>query len=311
LPKIEVALVKGEDPIATTYQALNMINAKKVFSSEDYFLLKPNCVSPKPPISGITTDPQVIEGTIKYLKENGAHNIEIGEGGNRNTDDTFDITGMRDVATKHGIRIINFNEDEAVEIEIPLVKSLLRVSIAKSVLRSTCIVNVPKLKIHHMTQVTLSIKNLMGVIVGDRGSIMHKDIDEKMIDLATFVKPKLNVIDGFVGSEMDEVRGKPVTMNIVIAGTDMVAVDAVGSAVMGLDPIDVRHLKLAEIRGLGISNLNNIRVLGEPIETIKREFNRRLSKERLKLYGYNSDPGEKVLRPLWENLRSNLPSKRK
>lgn len=73
-----------------------------------------------------------------------------------------------------------------------------------------------------MTQVTLSIKNLMGVIVGDRGSIMHRNIDDKLINLANFVRPKINVIDGFVGSEMDEVRGKPVTMNIVIAGTDMV-----------------------------------------------------------------------------------------
>ena len=306
-----MALVKGKDPTKTSYQALKMINAKKVFSSEDYFLLKPNCVYPKPPKSGITTDPQVIEGTIKYLKENGAHDIEIGEGGNRHTDNTFEITGMRDIATKYSLPIINFNEDEAAEVEIPLAKSLHRVSIAKSVLRSTCIVNVPKLKIHHMTQVTLSIKNLMGVIVGDRGSIMHIDIDEKLIDLASFVKPKLNVIDGFVESEMDEVRGKPVTMNIVIAGTDMVAVDAVGFAVMGVDPRDVRHLKLAERRGLGIANLNDIKVLGEPIETITREFKRRYSKERLKLYGYDIDPGEKVLRLLWENLGSNLPSRRK
>jgi uncharacterized protein (DUF362 family) len=309
LPKIEVALVKGEDPIATSYQALKMIDAKKVFSSEDDFLLKPNCVYPKPPKSGVTTDSQVIEGTIKYLKKNGAHNIEIGEGGNRNTDAAFDLTGMREVATKYGLRMINFNEDEAVEIEIPLAKSLSKVSIARSILRSTCIVNVPKLKIHHMTQVTLSIKNLMGVIVGDRGSIMHRNIDDKLIDLANFVKPKLNVIDGFVGSEMDEVRGKPVTMNIVIAGTDMVAVDAVGSAVMGFDPRDVGHLKLAETRGLGIANLNDIRVLGEPIETLKRGFKRRFSRERLKLYGFDTNPGEKVLRPLWENLGSNLPSK--
>jgi uncharacterized protein (DUF362 family) len=70
-------------------------------------------------------------------------------------------------------------------------------------------------------------------------------------------------------------------MNLVIAGTDPVAVDAVGAAVMGIEPTDVKHLVFGEKKGLGTCNLEEITVLGEPIEKVKRKFNRSLSSKLL------------------------------
>lgn len=309
MSKAKVAIVKGTEPRLMVHHALEMIDAGTVVSPEDKILVKPNCVSPKNPLTGITTDSRVIEGIIEFLRNNGAQDITIGEGGNRQTDRAFDVTGIREVALRRGLKLVNFNNDEGVEVEISSAKALHRVSIARTILNSTCIVNVPKLKIHHMAQVTLSIKNLMGVIVGDRGAIMHRQIDDKLVDLASLVKPKLNVIDGIVGSEMDEVHGKPIPMNILIAGIDMVATDTVGCAVMGVDPEMVRHLKLAEERGLGIANLDEIIVLGEPIEAVRKKFRRGFSKERLKDYGFDHNVGKEVLRQLWENIGSNLPSR--
>jgi uncharacterized protein (DUF362 family) len=307
MSKTKVAIVKGTDPKPMVRRALEMIDAAAIISPGDDFLVKPNCVVPKVPSTGITTDSRVVESIVEFLRDNGVQNITIGEGGNRNTDRAFDITGMREVALRHGLRLVNFNNDEGVEVEIPSAKALHRFSISKAVLASASIVNVPKLKIHHMAQVTLSIKNLMGVIVGDRGAIMHRQVDEKLVDLASFVRPRLNVIDGIIGSEMDEVLGEPVPMNLVIAGTDMVATDAIGSAVMGVDPRMVRHLKLAEERGLGVASLDEITVVGEPIEDVRKNFRRGFSKERLKNYGFDHDVGEEVLKPLWEGRGSNLP----
>jgi len=80
------------------------------------------------------------------------------------------------------------------------------------------------------------------------------------------------VIDGIIAGEGHETSGNPVVMNIVIAGTDPVAVDAVGSAVMGIPPNTVKHLRLAEKRGLGTCNLDRIEVVGEPIEKVRRKF---------------------------------------
>ena len=116
------------------------------------------------------------------------------------------------------------------------------------------------------------MKNLMGLILPK--SIMHDRINEKIVDLASLFKDKvkLNVVDGLVGAEEDEVHGSPVRMDLIIAGEDMVAVDSVATAVMGIDPGKVKYLRLAEERGLGISNLDDIEVVGEDIERVKRKF---------------------------------------
>jgi uncharacterized protein (DUF362 family) len=116
------------------------------------------------------------------------------------------------------------------------------------------------------------MKNLMGAILPK--NIMHGNINEKIVDLASIFKDKvkLNIVDGLVGAETDEVHGTPVEMNLLIAGSDMVAVDAVSSAIMGIDPKKVKYLQLAEKCDLGVSNLDEIEVLGESIDEVKREF---------------------------------------
>ena len=86
-------------------------------------------------------------------------------------------------------------------------------------------INVPKLKIHGSAKVTLSIKNLMGAILPK--SIMHNRLDEKLVDLTSFLRPKLSIIDGTVGCERNELSGNPVPMDVIIGGRDIVAVDVV------------------------------------------------------------------------------------
>jgi len=116
----------------------------------------------------------------------------------------------------------------------------------------------------------LSLKNMMGAVT-PKGSI-HNPLSEKIVDLVSIIKPSVAVIDGIIAGEGHETSGNPVVMNIVIAGTDPVAVDAVGSAVMGIPPSTVKHLRLAEERGLGTCNLDRIEVVGEPIEKVRRKF---------------------------------------
>ncbi len=303
----KVAIVKGTDPKLITRQALDLVEAEKIVRHIECVLVKPNCAFPKDPSTGVTTDPRVVEVIIELLRDNGVQDVIIGDGGNRNTDKTFDMIGMRDVAARYGAKLVDFNDDEGVDVEIPSAIALHKVAIAKTILDSSFIINVPKLKIHHMAQVTLSIKNLMGTIVGDRGAIMHRQIDEKLVDLANYIKPGLNVIDGIVGCEMDEVKGEPISMNLVIAGTDMVATDAVGAAVMGVDPRMVRHLQLAEKRGLGTARLEAISIVGESIESVRKNFRTCFSKGKLREYGFDYYVSDEVLRPLFENVGSNLP----
>jgi uncharacterized protein (DUF362 family) len=282
--RVTVAIAKGEDPYATTGKALDLIQNMIDIKPEEKVLIKPNCVRPSKPTTGITTDSRVVEAIVVHLKDRGVSEITIAEGGNPGTEKTFELTGLKDLSERHSLKLVNINKDEWEVIPIPDARALGKVRISRTVLESDCIINVPKLKIHHMAQVTLSLKNFMGVIVGNRGELMHHKLDEKVVDLASLFKPRLNVVDGIVGAEMDEVVGHAVQSNLVLAGIDMVATDVVGCAVMGMDPGSIRHVQMAAERGFGIGDLERISVLGEPIESVRKVYSQDYSDEKIESY---------------------------
>jgi len=290
-----VALVKGTDPFETTSRALDIVQKGVDIQPDERVLIKPNCVRPVAPETGVTTDGRVVEAIIEFLRKNDVQNIVIAEGGNPGIEKAFRVTGLKKLEKEHGVELVNLNKDKWEEFPVPGSVALKKVKISKTVLDSDRIINVPKLKIHHMAQVTLSLKNLMGVIVDKRGMVMHDGIDEKIVDLASLFKPALNVVDGIVGAEMDEVVGRPVSSNVVITGVDMVSVDSVGSAVMGLDPTSVRHVQMAAERGLGIASLDRIDVIGEIIEDVMIKFSTEYSDEKVKSYGLTKPLSESDL----------------
>lgn len=270
-----VAIVRGKQPSKMVTHTLELLEAKKLIKPRDNVLIKPNYVRSRHPSTGVTTDSRVIESVIEFVKNIGVINIVVGEGGSGgNTERAFDIVGIRNVAARQNVKLVNLNRDSRVNMKIRHPLALEEVSIAKTALKSTCIINVPTLKVHHRAIVTLCMKNLMGLIIPKPASIMHRQINEKLVDLASLFKDKvkINIIDGLVGAEDDEIRGSPVEMNLVLAGRDMVAVDSVATAVMGIDSSKVKYLQLAEKRGLGVANLNKIIVLGEKIEDVTRKF---------------------------------------
>lgn len=270
----KVVIVKGTEPLNLTFEALEMINANDVIQAEKPVLIKPNFINARHPSTGITTDSRVIEGVVKFLKQHEVKTIVIGEGsGFADTFEAFKVAGVDAVADRWGVRLIDLNEDELVEVSPPNPLALKRVKIAKTALEST-IISAPKLKLHRIAKVTLSIKNMIGAIV-PKGTI-HNHLSEKIADLASILKPSVAVVDGIIAGEGHETSGNPVKMNLVLAGTDPVAVDAVGAAVMGVPPETVKHLCLAEQKGLGTCNLKKITVVGEPINRVRRKFRRSL-----------------------------------
>jgi len=181
----------------------------------------------------------------------------------------FKWAGVDTVAEKWNVKLLDLNKDEFVEVSPSNPLALKEVKIAKTALEST-IISVPKLKLHRLASVTLSLKNMMGAVT-PKGSI-HNHLSQKIVDLASIIKPRIAVIDGIIAGEGHEASGNPVEMNLVIAGADPVAVDAVGAAVMGIPPEIVKHLRLAEEKGLGTCDLKQIEILGEPIEKVKKKF---------------------------------------
>lgn len=278
----KVAVVKGTNPVETTVKALEMIkpDVNRSLCQGKPILIKPNYLNSQHPSTGITTDSRVVEGIVKFLKEHSTEEIIIGEGsGFADTFEAFKVAGIDAVAKQWGLKLVDLNKDEFVEVHPPRPLSLKKVKIAKTALEST-IISVPKLKPHRIATVTLSLKNMMGALAS-KGSMHRGKLSENIADLASILKPSVSVIDGIIAGEGHESSGNPVEMDLVIAGTDPVAVDAIGAEVMGIPSTDVQHLVLAEKKGLGTCNLEEITVLGEPLERVKRKFHRSFSSKIL------------------------------
>ncbi len=281
-----VAIVKGTEPVEMTVEALEKIGSDidGLFAEKRQVLIKPNYINSSHPSTGITTDARVLEGIVKFLRQHKVEEILIGEGsGFGDTFEAFQVAGVDTVAERWGVKLVDLNKDEFVDVEPPDPLSLKSVRIAKTALEST-IISVPKLKPHRIATVTLSLKNMMGALAS-KGTMHKGRLSQRIADLASVLKPSIAVVDGIVAGEGHETSGDPVEMNLVMAGTDPVAVDAVGAAVMGIPPGDVKHLVFAQNKGLGTFKLEKITVLGQPIETVKRKFQRSFSSRLLSRIG--------------------------
>jgi uncharacterized protein (DUF362 family) len=273
MPKPVVAIARGEDPRPMVFDALERIKAAEVVEPTDRVVLKPNYVEPRMPETGVTTDPRVIGAVVEWLQSVGVRDITIAESSwsHENTDRAFRLVGLPEIADRLGVRLLNLYDDERVEVNIPNAHSLHRVGLARSVLEATCLITIPKLKCHCMAYVTLGIKNLMGAVLPDKEA-MHRGLSGRLCDLATVLRAKLTVIDGLIGGERHENAGDPVKTDVIVAGRDPVATDAVGSMVMGIDPTRVEHLRLCAEAGLGEHRPDHIRVLGAPLNEVRKPY---------------------------------------
>ena len=268
-----VAIAHGTDPLAMARQALDLIGAAQIVAPNDRIVLKPNYVEPMMPDTGVTTDPRVIEGVIAWLQDLGATDITVAESTwqRSRTQRAFDMVGLPEMAARRGVKLLNLYDDEHVEVTIPNALSLHNVLLPRTVLEADCLISLPKLKCHCMAYVTLGLKNLMGAVFPEK-DLMHRHLDERLRDLATVLRAKLTVIDGLIGAERHETAGSPVETNVIIAGADPVATDAVGAQVMQIDPTRVAHLRLCAEAGLGEHRPDCITVLGEPVQQVCKPY---------------------------------------
>jgi uncharacterized protein (DUF362 family) len=251
-----------------------MIGAGDILNKYGRVLVKPNYVNASHPSTGVTTDPRVVRSIVEYLLDGGWSREEfaVAEGGMANYDtmETFKAVGLMEELKGLDVKLIDLNAEPHVEVNIPGSKSLKSVRIAKPFLDYDCILSVPKLKVHVWSLSTLSMKNMMGGILPK--GIMHDDLAQKIVDLNRAFGPELTVIDGIIGCQGHELACDPIDSNVIIAGEDFVATDAVGSFLMGLEPAEVLYLRLAKKAGLGENELEKIQYMGEEISRLRKYY---------------------------------------
>ena len=271
----KVAVVKGERDHEPVFRALDLIDYKKALEGRDRALVKVNFITTKTWDTGATTDPLVVEAIIHKLRE---IPIEVyvveSDATITNADKAFKATGMKEMCERNGVGWINLRHaGDKVEIPVTDGYTFDKIKVPRIVTESA-IISAAKLKTHSQTSVTLGMKNMFGVLPDKfKGKFHRRGMHKVVADINTVVKPALTVIDGFVAMEgRGPVNGKPVRMDTIIAGADPVATDATGARVMGFNPHRIDHIMMAHEKGLG--EIDNIEIVGDGIEAVKRIFER-------------------------------------
>jgi uncharacterized protein (DUF362 family) len=285
-----VSVVKrnGRSVEATVREAVRLAGGLRgIVGRESRVPIKPNLVGPSPSGSGVVTDCRVVEAVAKLALELNPARVLIGEGSGFGYDvthpwegrglqtmDAFKASGVLGVAERLGIEVVDLNRDTPVEVKVkhPLVADSFR--IAKTALDSDVIINVPVMKTHRRTVISLAYKNMKGVLwLMEKRKTHRLGLDRAIVDLNRTVRSSFVVVDGLVGSQ-GETRSKRdrVEMDLIVAGRDAVSVDAVCARIMGFDPSRIKTISLAAEEGLGIGDLERITVRGASIESVVRKF---------------------------------------
>jgi uncharacterized protein (DUF362 family) len=260
-------------------RAIELCNGFKGLKPNSRVLLKPNNLgsggSSKLPKYGVVTTSQIVDDLIQLLHERGCKDVSIGEGaiGNEesgsNTLQAYEWSGIARVAKKHGVRLIDFNRESHHEVELEGVK----VWISDIALESDFLINVPVLKTHMQTKVSLGLKNLKGCLNMRSKREFHRKGLERMIALLnTRLKPKLTIIDGIYTLERGPgLAGTAHRMNVIIAGKDNLSCDIVGANILGIDPSSVEHLREFSLLARRSLDIATIDVKGEnPKDVMKK-----------------------------------------
>ena len=247
-------------------------------------LLKPNIVDVHGAGHHIFTDPTVLGAAIELFGDLGAKvTVAEASGLRRDTNTILYDSGYKDILAKHSVEFVDLNLDEVERLAIPgNLTGLDYLFVPRTVVRSDFIVSMPKMKTHHWAGVTLSLKNMFGVLPGikygwPKNRLHTIGLYEAIVDVGATVRPSFAIIDGVYGIEGNgPLFGDNKFAGVIVMSDDFLAADTVACRIMGIDPDKVKYLKLAS-RGAGgklppLGNTRDIEVWGEPIASIRQDF---------------------------------------
>ena len=268
-----VSITSGSNPYHRTIECLQALGTIDYSGAKTAFIKFNTAPYHLIHSTGAAGHPETVRAVIHYLRECGIRQIKAGDGPSAaDPVKGFLECGFTRVCQEESVGLIDLDRAETVEVTIPGAQSLHSVPITRVAMESDLLVDVAWMRTHGYTTISLCMKNLMGVIGQPRG-IMHDPFPQKITDLQSFLKPGLCVIDGTTA--LDEGTSRvPVPMDLTIAGQEAVSVDAVGTTIMGFDPLEIEHIWLAQERGLGIAALEGIEQVGCPLAEVKRSFAR-------------------------------------
>ena len=243
-------------------------------------VLKPNLVE-FDPAGVINTHPAVIEAAIDSFRSLGAREVVVAEGPGHRRDSEYLLTasGIYDVIKEHRIRYVDLNTDDVRLTELRSdFTNLRQLYFPETLFNADLLVSMPKLKTHHWAGVTLSLKNMFGVVPGSvygwpKNALHWAGIHGSILDINSSLPiPQFAIVDGIVGMEGNgPLQGQAKQSGVLILGHDLVAVDATAARLMKIEPKKIEYLETAG-RFLGNISHERIELVGEQLERFQQDY---------------------------------------
>jgi len=262
-PGPDLAWMTGESPATLTKAAVEALGGMKAFVSRgDKVVVKPNIGWDRTPEMGACTNPEVVRTLVELVLEAGAKSAVVIDNTTNQAKRCYIRSGIQEAVKQSGGTML-FVDEYRVK-KMPIGGAWLKEwEVCLDVFEADKIINVPIAKHHSLCRVTLGMKNWLGGIGGARNQL-HQRLDEAVVDLAAFFKPTLTVLDAYRilvrnGPQGGRVSDTQLTKTVV-AGRDLVAVEAAGASFFSLTARDLPFLRLAQERGLGRSDLEKLNI---------------------------------------------------
>jgi len=255
-----VTIVKNGSPQQMASKVFEILGGVSTFIEKgDYVMIKPNMSWDRRPEYAATTNPELVAAVVTICLKAGAKKVLIVDHTCNDARRSYKNSGIQDMTGDAGAEVRFVRDSHYVDAEIPKGTSINRWPIHKEVFRVDKLINMPILKHHSLSGLTIGFKNMMGLIGGNRGRI-HRPFSERIVDINRAIIPDLTIVDairvlrrnGPSGGSLQDVD----ELNTLIAGTDRVLVDAWSARIFGTDPNTLEYLTLAHAAGMGNIDTN-------------------------------------------------------
>lgn len=287
--KSTVALVKGNDRRDNIRRAMELIQedmASKINGQRT--IVKPNCLQSARPLSCTHVD--ALRGILDFISHLSPESVIVAEGCRDSGHfESFKRLGYVSLPGEYGVPLTDL-EEEGDWVDVSLLNrdyQEVKAKISRTIVDCKCRISAAVAKTHDAVIVTASWKNMMGALAlrdrvkmhgcnSQRERVLISEVailPQNLIRLAKLVPPHMGIIDGFIGMEgRGPASGNEKHLGIAIASTDFVAADAVCTKAMGFEPMDISYLYYGHQEGLGTAALDDIEVVGDPIEDVAGRF---------------------------------------
>ena len=268
----DLVAVRNGKPDAMFKKAIALMGGMGQFVKKGQtVVVKPNIGFPRRPEIGATTNPLLVKTIIESCYQAGARKVYVFDNvvtpTSGNARNCYKLSGIEDAARAAGGIIIPVDDFSYQEITIPGAKTLKTAEVHRLILDAGVFINVPVLKHHSSTHLSIAMKNLMG-IVRNRMKYHLTGLDQCIADFCLYKKPDLNIVDAYRVLMSDGPDGPRDTKDAhvslkktLLMSKDIVAVDAAATRIFGKNPEDIGYIKIAHQQKTGNMNLNKLKIV--------------------------------------------------